>query len=209
LYKLNDLLTLNLFSMSLFKKHVYLFSFFSGLLIIFSNCTPRFPNYPTSKNCLFSVSEPKDFNCFKTRSGSTGKIKLKISIEVKYLVTNSLGMTSEKIWPNGTASVIADPVFPIYLNAEIPASGPSTVEVSIQGDECSACASNLSDPNETPYGPCVLTALNTVPISYRAAYPRWFGIRGIQDGNTTNALNFSQAPRIVNVPNSCGCTIQQ
>lgn len=180
-----------------------------GLIICLSNCTPRFPNYPASKTCDFSISEPLG-ECYTNYSKTGRKIKFIISIMTKIEVSSALGTRTE-LFDDSTITVepIVGPgsIFPVHLPVDIPASGPCQVEIYIQGAECSTCANNESVSNEVPYGNCPSATLNTNPATYRAALPRWQGTLPIQDCRNVNGQNLSGVPRIPNVPFSCGCTV--
>lgn len=174
----------------------------------FPNCT-TIPDPPTTEVlCTFTITEPKDYNCYIDQAGTGRKIKMFINVVTKYIDPNS--NTSNTIgWDD--KSIIIDPSatpFPVTITARVPinSSSLSVIDVNMEGVECSTCANGYSLPTETPYGQCPSTIITTTtPWSYRAAKPRWSGTRTLRNPPATLTVN--PLERIPNVPNSCGCTV--
>jgi hypothetical protein len=171
------------------------------------------------KQSIYTAAE--DFNCFKNASNTGAKIKFTISVTSSVYWTDSdrnyylheLDRKSVTVTPT-----IGFNGFPVDIWLNVSSDETDTfVEFNMQGDECSTCANGLSDNSEIPYGKCDFFQIpNSVPASYRAAKPRWTatGVYRYGYSTTTQTIGFlnglSIGPaltRIVNLPNSCGCTV--
>jgi hypothetical protein len=172
----------------------------------FSRCTPL-PQAPSSIGpTTFMIAAPNHFDCFVSHQGQGApatKISLFINIVTYYYDgTRKMRLDEAKLTvdPNTTT-------FPVSLTANMPSDGKVAVcEVNIQGTMCSECANGWSDYSEQPYSSCPnITITTTNPSSYIAAKPRWYGDPIIQRYSTTQ--NIGPISQIMNVPNSCGCTV--
>lgn len=69
--------------------------------------------------------------------------------------------------------------------------------------DCSRCASGWSDSQE-PTGQCYEQQVGN---GYLVAKPRWAGGRNTNTYVSEYTFTPSSLRRILNVPNSCGCTV--
>jgi hypothetical protein len=179
-----------------------------SIYIIVSGCKFN-PSTPSAfSNCVISIAEPENYQCYLNKAGTGRKIKLSINVITRYGNYNNSG---PNYIDHTDQTIPFDPSvdsWPIVVNAEIPnVSGRDWAwqcEVNVLGTECSTCASGYSDPREVPNGACYANYVpGSNPPVYYAAQPRWLAlIQKVKYQSTLSILPH----RIMNLPNSCTCT---
>lgn len=177
------------------------------LMLFLLKCT-SIPKPPASTAATtFTIEEPKEFACY-LRHQQSGAPTTKISVVINLKTYFYDGQRSVPLDDNKNLQV--DPnntPFPVTLTANMPSDGTfGKVEVTIQGLNCSECASGYGNTMEST-GPCYSSGIpNSSPPQYRAAIPQWYDSFVIRAYSTT--VNLGHMSRVPNVSNSCGCTVQ-
>jgi hypothetical protein len=183
------------------KRNVFYFIMLLSTLFMINSCNSNtFPPYPPTSAGIVRFGEPSSFACY-TKHNGTQKIKLWVSLRCNIYDRNQRVEFS-------TATMTIDPSisnFPVDINLGLPSTGRFEVEATVHGVDCSECANGASAPDETPYANCAYFVNNTTPPTTRAAKPRWNGT--VSYSSYQSVLNFGALPRILNVPNSCGCNV--
>jgi hypothetical protein len=172
---------------------------FIGLSLVFVGCT-NFPTFPSSTPSVIKFGEPSSFACF-TKHNGTQKIKLWVNIVCRIF-------DGQRRVDFGTKNVTIDPSttsFPFDIPFDLPANGRFELEATVHGEDCSECANGASAFDEIPYANCAYFVNNTTPPTTRSAKPRWNGT--LSFANYQSVININGISRILNVPNSCGCSV--
>jgi len=167
---------------------------------LFFGCT-HIPKVPPMASCTFTIPAPNNYECFLRKDGTGRKINLSINLITKYSNNRDIGPRMVTQSDEKVSFDVTTQTFPITIVGEIPSSKyPWECEIIIEGTECSTCASGYSSEN----GGCFANPLNTNPVTYQAAKPRW---QIVKSGDRYSAaITLSPAERITNVPNSCNCS---
>lgn len=178
------------------------------LMLCFLKCTTLPKSVPTTSPTNFIIEEPELFtNCY-LRYQQTGAPTTKISVVI-YLKTSFYDGTRKVPIDEKTLTVNPNTTpFPVTIAANMPNDGstPGEVEVTIHGVECSECAAGHGSSMEPTQACQIALVPNTSPQQYRAARPQWSGTLYVTSYSATR--NLGHIPRMPNVSNSCGCTVQ-
>lgn len=173
-----------------------------------SSCATFPQSPPAAGPVTYTIQQPLDYNCYLNHAGTGRKIKLYINVITKFFIPTG---------PNAGYNIYADndlivdpsvTPFPITITVDAPSTESDSfylTEVNIQGEECSTCANGWGYGGDQPSLCAPFTDATTNPVSYRAAKPRWNKVYTFPAYHT--AENLPSADRIMNVPNTCGCTV--
>src|SRR5690349_1678558 len=103
-------------------------------ILLLDGCRTIPKNNPTYSSCTFTIPEPLDYECYRHKDGSGGKIQLSINVVTKYANPVNNGPNLVDL---DDQSITFDPSvnsFPVTIAALIPDDGtPWSCYINIKG----------------------------------------------------------------------------